>query len=104
VVDGIDDYISHAALRAERAVVEALGGGCQTPIGALATAVDDAHLELLAAVVATDGTLAVRAGGGSRASEAAALGAGVAAQLLAEGAAEILAGARRAGGAAAAGA
>lgn len=104
VVERVDDHISHAALRAERAVVEALGGGCQTPIGALATPVDDAHLELVAAVVATDGTLAVRASGKSRASEAAALGGGVAAQLLAEGAAEILAGARRAGGAAATGA
>jgi hydroxymethylbilane synthase len=104
VVEAFDDYLSHAALRAERAVVEALGGGCQTPIGALATPVDDAHLELVAAVVATDGTLAVRASGRSRASEAAALGGGVAAQLLAEGAAEILAGARRAGGAAATGA
>ena len=33
----IDDRRSHAALDAERAVVEALGGGCQTPIGALAS-------------------------------------------------------------------
>ena len=33
----IDDAAAAAALRAERSLVEALGGGCQTPIGALAT-------------------------------------------------------------------
>ena len=36
----INDAAAAAALTAERAVVEALGGGCQTPIGALATPVD----------------------------------------------------------------
>ena len=94
----IDDYASHAALRAERALVEALGGGCQTPIGALASPADGDHLELLAAVVATDGTRAARASGRARTSEAAALGAEIAARLLAEGAAEILADVRRGNG------
>jgi hydroxymethylbilane synthase len=35
-VAGIDDASAGAALIAERALVSALGGGCQTPIGALA--------------------------------------------------------------------
>ncbi len=36
-------------------VVEALGGGCQTPIGALASPVDADAIELVAVVVALDG-------------------------------------------------
>jgi hydroxymethylbilane synthase len=97
VVEPIDDHVSHTALKAERALVEALGGGCQTPIGALASP-DGEHLNLLAVVVATDGTRAVRASGRGRASEAATLGAEVAAQLLSEGASEILADVRRGNG------
>jgi len=79
---------------AERAVVTALGGGCQTPIGALATPTDPAgpdDLELLAVVVAPDGSRAVRAEGRARRADAAALGARVARQLLDAGAGDILA-------------
>src|SRR5262249_8799268 len=54
VVSRIDDPGAAAALVAERALVEALGGGCQTPIGALATVADHDRLEMLAAVVALD--------------------------------------------------
>jgi hydroxymethylbilane synthase len=87
----IDDPISGAALTAERALVAALGGGCQTPIGALASPIDDDTLELVAAVVALDGSRAIhgRARGPRR--DAAALGERVAAEILAEGADEILA-------------
>ena len=95
----IDDPSAAAALVAERALVEALGGGCQTPIGALATPVDGDEMELVAAVIALDGSKAVRASGRGSRRDAAALGARIAAQLVADGADEILAEARHAQGA-----
>jgi len=109
-VSSVDDAATGAALEAERALVAALGGGCQTPIGALAswvrsaspaspTQVNDAALELVAVVVSLDGSRAVRAHRRGARSDAAALGARVAADLLAEGAGDILAEAQRALGA-----
>jgi len=92
----IDDASTGAALTAERALVAALGGGCQTPIGALARPVDGDALELVAVVVSLDGGTAVRGHGRGPRSEAAAIGAQVAAQLLRDGAGDILAEAQRA--------
>jgi len=92
----IDDQAAGAALKAERAVVEALGGGCQTPIGALATPEDGDTLQLVAVVVALDGSRAVRGHAQGPRERAAALGASVGAQLLADGAGDILADAHRA--------
>jgi len=84
-------------------VVQALGGGCQTPVGALATvnaaAGADATLELVAAVVALDGSRAVRGHIRGAIDEAAALGAQLGAKLIEDGAGEVLADARRAHGA-----
>jgi len=100
VVARINDMRASAALTAERAVVNGLGGGCQTPIGALASPVDGgdaggaAAIDLVATVVALDGSRVVRARARGPQTEAAAIGARVAAQLQAEGAAEILADAR----------
>ena len=91
----VDDPAAKAALTAERAVVEALGGGCQTPIGALASAIDNRAIELVGIVVALDGSRAVRAEARGAREEAEALGRSVGAQLLAQGAAEILADAGR---------
>jgi hydroxymethylbilane synthase len=91
----IDAPQASAALRAERAVVVGLGGGCQTPIGALALASDDGDLELVAAVVALDGSRVVRAEERGPIAEPEALGSRVGAQLVAGGAEEILAEARR---------
>ena len=91
VVARIDDAIAKAALVAERAVVATLGGGCQTPIGALATPADGDAIDLVAAVVALDGSRMVRAQERGPRGEAAALGARVGAQLLADGAHQILA-------------
>jgi hydroxymethylbilane synthase len=90
----IDDPAAAAALSAERALVEALGGGCQTPIGALASPVDGDRLNLVAAVVALDGSCAVRAHACGPRREAASLGRRVAAALIADGAGDILADAR----------
>lgn len=94
----INDPASSAALNAERALVEALGGGCQTPIGALATPAGGGQLELVAVVAAPDGSRAVRAAGTGAAADAAGLGARVAALLLSEGAGDILDEARRVSG------
>ena len=90
-VSRLDDPAAGAALAAERALVEALGGGCQTPVGALATLIDDDTIELVAAVIALDGSRAVRERGVGPRSDAAALGAQVGAALLAQGADLILA-------------
>jgi len=95
----ITDAAAAAALTAERAVVEALGGGCQTPIGALATAIDGDTLELVGAVVALDGSRAVRATERGTRVIPAELGARVAERLIENGAGEILEQTRRAQGA-----
>ncbi len=90
-VQGIDDSAAAEAFTAERALVETLGGGCQTPIGALATHSAGGMLELVAAVVTLDGSRAIRGHGTAPRDQAAALGARVGAQLLNDGAGEILA-------------
>jgi len=95
----INDEGSATALTAERALVQALGGGCQTPVGALASPADGDTLSLAAIVVALDGSRAVRGQTAGPRAEAAELGARLGAQLIAEGADEILADARRAQGA-----
>jgi hydroxymethylbilane synthase len=91
VVAAINDPPASAALDAERALVAALGGGCQTPIGALASPTTSGDLEMVAAVVSLDGSRAVRARAHGHPREAAAIGERAAAQLLADGAGEILA-------------
>jgi len=88
-VAAIDDRHAAAALTAERSLVEALGGGCQTPIGALATVNGDA-LELAAVVVMPDGSRAIHETGRAGLASARQLGADVAGRLLARGAREIL--------------
>jgi len=95
----INDEGSAAALTAERALVQALGGGCQTPVGALASPADGETLSLAAVVVALDGSRAVRGQACGPRSEAADLGIRLGAQLTADGAGEILADARHAQGA-----
>ena len=86
----IDDPAAAAALTAERAVVTALGGGCQMPIGAYAS-IAGTSLTLTAIVVSIDGRREVRAAAAGDLMEAAAVGARAAERLLAGGAADILA-------------
>lgn len=95
VTERIGDAGAGAALEAERSLVRALGGGCQTPIGALASPAGAHGLDLIAAVVAVDGSRAVRGQITGSRGEAVALGARLGAQLLEEGAGEILADASR---------
>jgi hydroxymethylbilane synthase len=100
-VAAISDRLAAAALDAERALVEALGGGCQTPVGALATwlrepaGAVDGELELTASVAALDGSRVVREGDRAAGNRAVELGQRVAARLLEEGAGELLAEARQ---------
>lgn len=92
----IDDASASVALRAERAVVDRLGGGCQMPIGAFAQIGTGDELSITSIVVSTDGSRSVRATiqGSTHAPEQ--LGRQAADRLLAEGAESILAAARRA--------
>ena len=90
IVSRIHDADAGAALAAERAVVDALGGGCQTPIGALATPVGTDQLEIVAAVIALDGSRVVRTTARAQREDATTLGAQVGVRLLEDGAGEIL--------------
>jgi hydroxymethylbilane synthase len=91
IVARISDGDTAVALDAERALVETLGGGCQTPIGALATPAKDGSLELVAAVATRDGKRLLRATAHGFSSKAAALGARVGRDLIHQGADAILA-------------
>jgi hydroxymethylbilane synthase len=95
-VSRTSDAAALDALTAERAVLRTLGGGCQTPVGALASIVDGDHLEMVAVVAALDGSRVIRGRARAPRPDAAALGARVGAQLLADGAGGILADAQRA--------
>jgi len=88
-VSRLDDPDASAALHAERAVVEALGGGCQLPLGVLAT-IDGPDMHVAGLVASLDGRRVVRASLYGNRGQAAALGTRLAAQLLSAGAGEIL--------------
>jgi hydroxymethylbilane synthase len=85
----LDHKDTHTAVLAERAVLHALGGGCQVPIGAHATVTDD-RLHLQAIVAAPDGSQVIRAQSEGAASQAAELGTALAAELLGKGARQLL--------------
>lgn len=94
----LDDVLSRLASAAERALLRRIEGGCQVPLGALAQG-DERSLELAACVCALDGSrsLSARAvataAAGARLStaDATALGERVAAELLSQGAARLIA-------------
>jgi hydroxymethylbilane synthase len=88
-VHPLDDLATHQAVRAERAVLRRLGGGCQVPIAAHAVVEGD-DLRLQGLVANIDGTLVIRAQTCGSASAAEILGAAVAEGLLRQGAREIL--------------
>jgi hydroxymethylbilane synthase len=94
LVSRIDDAAAATALRAERAVVVRLGGGCQMPIGAYAEVSHDA-VAVTAVVVSTDGARAVRATASGAREYAAEIGTQAAERLLEDGASEILADVQR---------
>jgi hydroxymethylbilane synthase len=86
----VNDADASDALAAERALVSALGGGCQMPIGAIAQPVAGSDLELHAVVASLDGGRIIRYKKVGLRANAAALGREVAGQLLRQGAADIL--------------
>jgi hydroxymethylbilane synthase len=85
----ISDADSEAALAAERAVVTALGGGCQMPLGALAT-LDGATLNLEGVVSSLDGRTMLRASVRGNRGAAASAGDKLAQRLKALGADQLL--------------
>jgi len=85
--------LEHAETRigvtAERALLAALGGGCQVPIGAHAT-LHGPNVRMRAIVVSPDGAQVIRKEASGRAEDAATLGRALGDELLAEGGATIL--------------
>jgi hydroxymethylbilane synthase len=85
----LDDYPTHQAVTAERALLHALGGGCQVPV-ATHTTVLDGVLRLRGSVLSPDGRRRLVHTETGPLDAPAALGATVAGELRALGAAEIL--------------
>ena len=88
----LDDHAARLAATAERALLRRLEGGCQVPLGALGTAIGGT-LHLYAAVCALDGSEWLTARGESDAipEHAVTLGQRLADDLLAKGAARLIA-------------
>ena len=91
-VKPMDDPSTRLATTAERALLQRIEGGCQVPLGALATAAG-ARIRLHAAVCALDGSRLLGTSGEAEATEAgaAALGSRLAAELIDKGAAGLIA-------------
>jgi hydroxymethylbilane synthase len=89
MVTPIGDAEAAASLAAERAVVTALGGGCQLPLGAVAVH-DRGSLSVHAVVAWPDGHDVIRRTVSGSTGQAAALGRQVAEELVTAGATEIL--------------
>ncbi|MGA2630649.1 MAG: hydroxymethylbilane synthase [Terriglobia bacterium] len=85
----LDHPPTHLAVRAERALLHHLGGGCQVPIAAHAI-VEDGALRLTGVVADLQGTRLIRATGSGSADAPEALGAQVGEDLLRQGARTIL--------------
>jgi hydroxymethylbilane synthase len=89
VLHAINDPLAAAALAAERAVVSALGGGCQLPLGAIALH-EDGELHMHGVVVSPDGRRVIRREARGAAAAPEALGARLAEELGRGGGADIL--------------
>jgi hydroxymethylbilane synthase len=88
-VKRVSDPDAEAALAAERAVVRALGGGCQMPLGALAL-LDGQDITVHGLVASVDGRTLIKATVRGNRGGAAAAGDKLAQQLLSKGAADLL--------------
>ncbi|HHW41755.1 MAG TPA: hydroxymethylbilane synthase [Syntrophomonadaceae bacterium] len=86
----LDDSRTRQAVTAERAFLEALGGGCQVPVGAYGV-VENHRLELRGIVISTDGTRFARGVYIGDPGDPRAAGRSLAKSLLEKGAKEILA-------------
>lgn len=91
VLAAVNHVPTRQAVLAERALLAALGGGCQVPVGAHAIpSADGAMLHLTAVVASVDGTRLIRVDGQGPASQPARLGRHMAAELRHKGAGDIL--------------
>jgi hydroxymethylbilane synthase len=86
----LDHRATRIAVTAERALLRQIEGGCQVPLGALAT-IEGSRLSMAASVCALDGSVSIDCADHAAVADAAALGIRVADQLLARGAANIIA-------------
>jgi hydroxymethylbilane synthase len=89
LLGAIDDPATHAAVRAERALLAGLGGGCQMPLGAV-TRVEGTSLSLRGAVLSADGSRRLEASVTGPVAGPDALGERLARQLLDRGASQLL--------------
>ncbi len=89
----LDDADTRRCVEAERALLAELEAGCSAPVGALAEVVEGDHgpeLWLRAVAFSPDGVLSVRQSATGSLEEAAAIGRKLAAEMLADGAAELI--------------
>lgn len=94
LLDGIDDADTRAAVTAERRLLAALEAGCSAPVGALAEVAigsDGDELWLRAVVTEPTGSVTIRQSATGSPGEAAAVGERLAAEMLSEGAADLMA-------------
>jgi hydroxymethylbilane synthase len=89
ICSALEHAATRAAVTAERALLAALGGGCQIPVGAYAV-VDGARLSMIAIVASPDGTELISESAEGDASEPASIGESLARALLARGADRLL--------------
>lgn len=87
----LEDREARVCVQAERAMLRALDGGCQVPIGAHARMIDDENVILEGLAGEPDGSAVIRVERNADASLAEKLGADVARELLDSGARDILA-------------
>ena len=89
-LDALDHPLTRACVTAERTVLATVGGGCSTPLGALADEVVPGQLRLVAAVADPDGRTLIRAEASGPVEDPEDLGGRVVEQLLVSGAASLL--------------
>ncbi len=93
VLARLDDAVTRLAVSAERTVLAALEAGCSAPVGAFGVAAEgeqELELYLRAAVIAVDGSASIRLSATGPLEHAVRIGRDLAADLLAEGAADLM--------------
>jgi hydroxymethylbilane synthase len=94
-VEQLNCPTSYAAVAAERSLLLSLLAGCLAPVAGLGQLTEDGELELVAGVFSVDGTQVVRSTMRGNPEDAVAIGAKLAEVLKLQGAAELIAAARR---------
>ncbi len=86
----LDDPVARATVEAERALLATLEAGCSAPVAGLAEPTGDGQIHLRGAVLSLDGRVAVRLSRTGTLADAAAIGHGLAEELLRAGADTVL--------------